>query len=51
MADNSKAHEGYVETIAILTVLVQIRQGTKGDPTEKDIEAAQYAYDRVKGTA
>jgi hypothetical protein len=48
MADNSEANERYVETLAILTVLVQIRQGTVGDPTEKDIEAAKYAYDRVK---
>jgi hypothetical protein len=51
MADNSETNARYVETIAILAVLVQIRNGTKGDPTEKDIESAQYAYDRVKGIA
>ncbi len=50
MADDRKANEQYVGTIAILAILVQIRNGTKGDPTEADIEAAQYAYNRVKGT-
>jgi hypothetical protein len=48
MTDNSEANNRYIETIAILAVLVQIRQGTVGGPTEDDIEAARYAYDHVK---
>jgi len=49
MADSAETHEKYIQTIAMLTVLVQIREGTKSDPTDKNILQAKFVYDRVKG--
>ena len=49
MADSAEDRERYIQTIATLTVLVQIRDKRKSDPTEKDILLAKFVYERVKG--
>jgi hypothetical protein len=49
MTHESEANERYREAIAILTVLIQIRDGNKARATEGDIAAAQNLYDKVKG--
>ena len=49
MADMKESNEAYIGTIAILTVLIQIRDGKKGKVEEDDIASAQDIYDKVRG--
>lgn len=48
MADNTEANDRYAESIALLTVLIQIRENRQGRPTDSDLAEAQTLVTRVQ---